>query len=176
MATTTGLLTVEQFAALPRTDERQELVRGEVINTTRPSRFHFTIQRRLERLLARLATSGITGYEFTYASGAANVRVVDVAWMSQERWEASEGRVFTVGAPELIIEILSPSNTAQEIAERKDEAFASGCLEFWVVNPARETTEVSRPDQTDRTYRRDEEIPIAPLGGERIRVDSVFSG
>lgn len=61
------------------------------------------------------------------------VKLVDAAWMSRERFAPMrEFNVFD-RAPEICVEVLSPSNTRAEIEERRDLFFEIGCEEFWTV-------------------------------------------
>lgn len=62
------------------------------------------------------------------------VKLIDAAWMSRERFEPMrEFKVFEM-APEICIEVLSPSNTRAEMEEKRDLYFEIGCLEFWTVS------------------------------------------
>ena len=61
------------------------------------------------------------------------VKLVDAAWMSRARFEPM--REFSVyeKAPEICVEVLSPSNTRAEMDEKRALYFEIGCLEFWTV-------------------------------------------
>jgi hypothetical protein len=80
----------------------------------------------------QLQTGGRTHVECP-VSTSDGVKLVDVGWMSRERYEPMrEFKVFEK-APEICIEILSPSNTRAEMEEKRDLYFEIGCLEFWTV-------------------------------------------
>jgi Uma2 family endonuclease len=177
MATSTGLLTVEQFAALPRTDTRDELVEGEVISMPPANFLHNIAQKRLMRILDPLTGSGYANMEvpFVPQPGRALVRIADVAWISAERFRDINLSHYLMGAPELVIEVLSPSNKNLEMNRRRQEAFDGGCLEFWLVDPESKTVEVSSPDGSARTYSAGAHVPVGPLGGVRIAVDAIFT-
>ena len=64
--------------------------------------------------------------------------------MPRERWDGIEDYLF--GAPELVIEVLSPSNTASEMRDKRKLCLANGSVEFWVVDPEQREVEVSTPD------------------------------
>jgi Uma2 family endonuclease len=177
MATTTGLLTVEQFAALPRTDTRDELVDGEVISMPPPELLHNFTSSRLANLLRPLAGDGYVGTEVPFRPNPerASVRIADVAWVGKERLNQSSLRGYLRGAPELVAEVLSPSNTTLDMNRRRREAFDGDCLEFWIVDPESKTIEVSLPDGTARTYSAGEQVPVGPLGGVVIPTEAVFA-
>lgn len=61
------------------------------------------------------------------------VKILDAGWMSRERYEPMRDCVIFDMAPEICIEILSPSNTRAEMEEKRDLYFEIGCLEFWTV-------------------------------------------
>jgi len=66
------------------------------------------------------------------------VKVADVAWASDE-FIAEFGEVTPFPkAPEICIEIVSPSNTKEEINHKVELYLAKGALEVWVVNQKKE--------------------------------------
>lgn len=93
---------------------------------------HGIYQGRALWLLQTMLPNGI-GITECPVSTSDGVKLVDVAWMSRERYEPMrEFKVFEK-APEICIEILSPSNTRAEMEEKRDLYFEIGCLEFWTV-------------------------------------------
>jgi Uma2 family endonuclease len=60
------------------------------------------------------------------------VKVADVIWVSKKRLAKIGGRKVLTGAPEICVEVLSDSNTKQEIEEKRRLYFEAGALEFWV--------------------------------------------
>jgi Uma2 family endonuclease len=61
------------------------------------------------------------------------VRAADVAWASRERYRVGRGVLFSV-APEICVEILSPSNTAVEMLEKSALYFEAGAVEVWTCD------------------------------------------
>jgi Uma2 family endonuclease len=63
-----------------------------------------------------------------------NVKVADVAWASEElhRSQGDEG-TFTI-APEICVEILSPTNTLREMLDKQQLYFEAGAREFWLCD------------------------------------------
>ena len=64
-------------------------------------------------------------------STSEGVKLVDVAWVSSARREAQRGRVSFTQAPEICVEIISPSHTRRELREKKALYFAAGAGEVW---------------------------------------------
>ena len=58
------------------------------------------------------------------------VWVADVGSVSLERDAATDDDEYLVGAPELVIEVLSPSNTVEEINDKMLLCMANGCVCF----------------------------------------------
>ena len=86
------LMTVEEFQDLPldRGPVLHELRNGEVVTFARPKAKHYSLQKRLERLLeARAGHLGFVGIEMPFRAVAQfDLRAADVAFVSQERWNA----------------------------------------------------------------------------------------
>ena len=71
-------------------------------------------------------------------STADGVRAADVAWASRQliREVGSRIRVCFPKAPEICVEVLSPSNTEAEISEKMALYFDAGAVEVWVCGLA----------------------------------------
>jgi Uma2 family endonuclease len=68
--------------------------------------------------------------------------------------------------------VASPSNSAEELQEKKQLCLANGCREFWVVYPKLEQVDVSTAAGT-RTYRRGDTITLTVLDGH-VEVGRIF--
>lgn len=170
-------MTVEEFRQLPETGPfYYELRHGELVQVTRPKKKHHDIQRRLRRLLeGPAAGAGIVDTEWAFrALSEHEMRVADVAFVSQDRWEQIDDEDNLHGAPELVIEVLSPSNTINEILDKEKLCLENGCLEFWVVDPVHRQVKISTPDGVTKTYREDQEIPLRLFPGS-LAVGSIFT-
>ncbi len=177
MATTTGLMTVEQFRQLPETGPfYYELRHGELVQVTRPKVKHYLIQERLRDLLKPLAPAGaLVGYEVAFrALPEYELRVADVAYLSASRWQQVDPEDNIHGAPELVIEVLSPSNTAAEINDKEKLCLENGAREFWVIDCDLCQVKVSSPDGMTTTYRRGQAIPLRVFGAGALKVDDIF--
>ncbi len=83
------------------------------------------IQRRLEALLGGLALPECP------ISTVDGVRAADVGWYSDERFARADGQLVFELAPEICVEVLSPSNTASEMREKRKLYFEAGAEEVW---------------------------------------------
>jgi Uma2 family endonuclease len=178
-AITSQLMTVEEFRKLPE-DSRgavyHELRHGEVVTVTRPKLKHHLIQDRLAQLLKPVAQpAGHVSMEFAFrALPEHELRVADVAFVARQRLEITNLDDNLHGAPDLVIEVLSPSNTAAEIYDEEKLCLENGAQEFWGVDPDLRQVKVSTPDGHTVTYRAGQEIALPLFGGARITVDGIF--
>lgn len=67
-------------------------------------------------------------------STADGVKGVDVVWISTERMAESRRKDVLVLAPEICVEVLSPSNSRAEIEEKQRLYFAAGAEEVWLCD------------------------------------------
>ena len=170
-------MTVEQYRALPETGPfYYELRRGELVQVARPTMGHILIQERLRELLkGALGSAGLVLVEFAFrALPEYELRVADVAYVVRERAISVKKNDNLHGAPDLVIEVLSPSNTAREIKEKADLCLANGCRQFWVVDSRLRQIAVSTPDGLTRIYRSGESIPLVFAENQALEVDAVF--
>ena len=177
-ATTSQLMTVEEFRHLPEDDGPvyHELRHGELVPVTRPKLKHHLIQARLRDRLKALAPFGsFVEYEVAHrALPEYELRVADVAYISAEHWKKADPEDNFRGTPELVIEVLSPSNSASEIYDREKLCLENGGQEFWVVDPDRRQVKVSTPDGRTVTYQSGQEIPLPLFGNAKLAVDAIF--
>jgi Uma2 family endonuclease len=170
------LMTVDEYRRLrEREDASLELHWGQVVTLTRPKIGHTKLQYRLVELLSpRAQHLGIVAPEFPFrALPEYDLRVADVAFVSRKRWEAADDDDNLHGAPELVVEVLSPSNTKAEIQEKAALYLSTGCEEFWVVDPKRRTVSVTRRDGETTLYQGGDRISIKLFGGE-VEIGEIF--
>jgi Uma2 family endonuclease len=140
-ATTTTLLTFEEFEHLPDAPGKHELLDGELIELPPPKRRHTIIQHRIADALKRYAVErGLLIFvEAGFRLGTRHSEWLqpDVSVVSPEQEEraASDPDGYYQGSPLIAVEVISRSNTA-ETAERKlAKYFENGTGEAWVAYP-----------------------------------------
>ncbi|MBV8708437.1 MAG: Uma2 family endonuclease [Acidobacteriaceae bacterium] len=170
------LMTVEQFQSLPeRSDVLEELHWGCLVTLSRPKPWHIKLQVRTADLLRPLSAEA--GYVITELPFRAvtqyDLRAADVAFISRERWDGA-GDKDLIGAPELVVEILSPSNTKSQLQQYMALCLANGCEEFWAVDRSTETVTVTEKEGRSIVYTKEQSIPIQLFNGRMISVSEIF--
>ena len=168
------LVTVEEFRTLKDPPGvRLELHNGEVVEVTRPKYKHALIQRRIFILFETILSGrGRAFIEFTFRPYPEHeVRVADVGWVGRKREVQIDLEDNLQGAPDIVVEVLSPSNTTSEMLTKKDLCFNAGCQQFWIVDPKAALIEVSLSDRTSRIFHRGDRIP---LGDSFCSVDEIL--
>ena len=171
------LMTVEQYRELAdREDVIQELHWGRVVTLSFPKKGHVNLQARLLQLLLPNASGrGFLSTELPFrAVPEYDIRAADVAFVSQARWDAIDDNDNLHGAPELVIEVLSPSNTKAEIREKAALCLANGAEEFWIVDPKKKQVTILRRERETLVCKMGDRIPLAMFGGE-LDVSQIFN-
>ncbi|HEX8685633.1 MAG TPA: Uma2 family endonuclease, partial [Pyrinomonadaceae bacterium] len=154
MSTTTRLITADELLVMPRRDEngsdrRLELIRGElrVMSPSKP--LHGIICARIASKLGRFVEENdlgeVVGAEtgFVVERDPDTVLGVDAAYISRERFSSIEDLdKFAPFAPDLAVEVLSPSNTRGEMDKKVALYFAAGSRAVWVFDPKKRTAAV----------------------------------
>jgi Uma2 family endonuclease len=177
MAALPQLISVEQFRQLPDGGHQYELHHGEVVAMTRPKHRHVNLQLRLSRLLElRLRSFGEVATEVPYRPFSEfDMRVADVAVVSRARWEAIDPDDNLYGAPELVIEIKSPSNIQRQLRELASICLNKGTLEFWIVDSERKSVTVVRRDGIPVVFAMGASLSLAAFDGGELAVDEIFA-
>jgi len=75
-------------------------------------------------------------------------------------WEQVDPNDVFRGAPDLVIEVLSPSNTAREMLDKEQLCLENGAREFWVADGNRRQIRVSTSDGRVVIYKSGDKIPL----------------
>lgn len=153
------IMTAEEFLSYPLPDGKAELVRGELRVTPPAGGPHGFAASNLLFLLSvhvkhhglgRAFADGI-GYELSLPH---TVRVPDLSFVRTGRLpEHGIGPGLLKLAPDLAVEVLSPSERASELEEKLDDYLAAGTPLLWVVDPVRRTVMIVTADAPVRWLR-----------------------
>lgn len=145
-------------------DAPYELIEGELIEVSPQGREHGRVLSNLDYLLNHEARTHMLGevlvgdVGFILARSPDSVLAPDLAFVRSERL-VDEGPGYLELAPDLAIEVVSPSNSISEIARKINLYLTSGSSEVWVVRP------------------REQDIVVYSASGDRIvfQGDDLFS-
>jgi Uma2 family endonuclease len=159
MSTATKLLTAEEFWQLPDTENQRSLIKGEVVEEMPVGGEHGIIAIAFGmalRLWAKANHTGVVGGEsgFLLARHPDIVRSPDIYFVRTDRIpESGVPRAFWDVAPDLAVEVISPSESAQDILDIVHDYLAAGTSLVWVAYPHAVTVVAHTPDGLARTYR-----------------------
>lgn len=146
MATVPRLLTYEEWLKLPPVEDgTDEVVKGE-LRFMPPNRYpHAAIIRRLIRRLERQVEEGrveILGSDFglMITRDPLTCRSPDLALYWRENIVIQDGLYWS--PPDLVVEVLSPSETKRRKEEKLDDYAAIGVPKVWLISPEAQTVEI----------------------------------
>lgn len=142
--------TEAELESLPDDGYLHEVVNGELVLSPKNNFQHERIRTRLLFALESFNRSHRLGVVLGSSAGCwmqnRNCRAPDFSFIPKERLAqlgfTFSTRKFFPGAPDLTVEVLSPSNTRAEIDERVTDFFASGTRLAWIINPEQECAEI----------------------------------
>ena len=199
---TTQIRTAEQFVFRPRPEEkielftnddvvrfatdefcRYELIGGEIIVSTAPRYIHKLLSMRISSQFLDylkknpigdiLATPGLIFSEFDGV-------IPDLIFTTHERRDEilneKDGKFH--GAPELVIEILSPGRVnARRDLQIKRELYEMFLVpEYWAVKPQQKEVEVFNLGKTSEIYTENETLKTDLLPKFKLKIKQLFAG
>ena len=181
MSTTTPT-TADQLLRMPEDGYRYELVAGELRKMTPAGWEHGIIGSRLHSLLGRHVLDHDIGEMFLAETGFLlsrdpdTVRAPDIAFIHKSRLPAvPPAEAFWPGAPDLAVEVVSPSDTLGEVDDKVKAWLDSGAKMVWVVNPKWRNVTIYQSSTDIKVLSEDDELTgedVVP--GFRCRVRDIF--
>jgi len=132
-------LTYEDLEGFPNDGHRYELLQGELIVSPSPDGMHQVVLNRLNIALAaavkraKYGTSIIAPFDIRFSKS--NVVEPDLFAFSVSQYKQYKGSYFE-GAPEFVIEVLSPGSVRYDRVRKADLYMEGGVKEYWIVEPA----------------------------------------
>ncbi len=177
--------TYEDYKSLPESETRRyELLQGELVMVPSPNTYHQRISRRLEFLLLGYIESKNLGeifdapYDVVLGEGKEReVAQPDILYVSKERSQIITEEEIQ-GAPDLVIEILSPATADRDRTYKRTLYARHGVKEYWIVDPEAETVEVlvlgKRGFERAAAYGKADRLRSPLLSGLEIKLGEVF--
>jgi Uma2 family endonuclease len=174
MGTTATLLTVEEFRRLPAPETgKLELLDGEVIHTAPLTMYrHTRTSNRLSKTLMPFEGTAGLGEVFVeaeYKLGERTMMRPDVSVTHGDQLVSDDD---LVGAPALAIEVISPSDTAEQMNRKVKLYLENGAIEVWTAYGDTRSVWVFREGRAEefRGFLRSALLP-----GLEIDLEQIFS-
>ena len=173
--------TAEEYLDLPE-GEPYQLIGGKLTMTPAPGWRHQRISRRIEMRLATYVEEHDLGEVFDAPTDVLlneqNVVQPDLLFISKGREGLLSERGVIDGAPDMVIEILSPSTSTVDTLEKREVYERSGVREYWIVDAEGRTVfaYALKNSRYELIYKasRGERIPSSVVKGFELFVDEVF--
>jgi Uma2 family endonuclease len=162
------LLTADELELMPDDDSVQtELDEGELITMPPAGEEQGGCEVEITAILRNYVKhhrlgrvySGDTGFRLAPDT----VRAPDVAFVRTDRVAAIRSKGFAKGAPDLAVEIFSPSDNVRQLMRKVKQYFAAGTHTVWIVYPDRQEVQLLESTGADRLLRAGDSIEAPEL-------------
>ena len=160
MATAASTKTVVDLHAMPDDGCRYELINGEIVVAAAPGEAHMIVQTELQIIL--LPSERVYGRGKLFIAPhevhlpTADIVQPDLFFIVVGRYEIRRG-THVEGAPDLVVEVVSPSSRNRDLVEKRRAYETAGVLEYWIADPQDRAFTAS-------TLRQGRYVPIPPVG------------
>jgi len=157
-----------------------ELIKGELLTMPPPGDEHGAVTMNLTGALfihvkannlgvLRAAETG-----FKLESNPDTVLAPDIAFITRDRVGPSV-KGYRDGAPDLVVEVMSQSDTRPKVARKAALWVELGAKSVWVVNPRQRTVEIWRADGEKKLFHETDELVDDTVPGFRVKVSEIFA-
>ena len=164
-------------------DTRYELLDGDLLMVPAPNLKHQEVQGQLQIELGLFLRKRQLGRLFAAPCDVIlsdnDVVQPDLVFVSHEREHLLANGQNVRGAPDLVIEILSPGTAEKDRGYKRTLYARHGVAEYWLVDPVAETIQIQRQragalTPTD-TFGRGDTLRSPELPGLEVKLDDIFS-
>jgi Uma2 family endonuclease len=187
METEAKLITYEDYLLLPEMNRRYEIIDGELQMTPSPTKRHQKLVLRMASLLESFVSEGNLGEVLPAPMDVLiekhpklRTRQPDVLYLGRGSGSVSsdEDSSLLATAPDLIVEILSSSESRRKIREKLKDYYSIGVKECWLVSPEAETIEVvdlsGNELKTTALYGIDSRLTSSVIPGLALALKQIF--
>ncbi len=176
-----NLYTSADYWSLPE-GQRAELIDGKLYNMAPPNRMH---QKLVSKFVNRIETHIAEhhgGCEVYPAPFAVNLDASDKIWIEPDLSVICDKQKLTdrgcKGAPDWIIEIVSPSSIRMDYSVKLFKYRTAGVREYWIVNPMKQTVQTYSFEGSEDAghYSFEDEVCAAVLEGFTVRISDLLEG
>lgn len=168
------IYTIEDIYALPD-GERAELIDGKIYYISPPGRMHQKISWKLHQTIANYIDSKNGGCEVYAAPFAVFLNADDINYVEPDISVICDLSKLDdkgcYGAPDWIIEIVSPSSKPRDYMTKLFKYRTAGVREYWIVDPDKQMVMVYLFEKDNvEQYNFEEDIPVGIYEGFHIKV------
>lgn len=165
---TKTLITADELEQMPDDDSvRIELDEGELITMPPAGGEHGYYGSGIGSLLTVFVKEHGLGRVYNADTGfrlnAGTVRAPDVAFVGSARVASVHQRGFMDGAPDLAVEVFSPTDNIRQLMRKVKQYFAAGCHTVWIVYPDQQEVNVLEASGADRLLKAGDTIDAPEL-------------
>ena len=175
---TRTMMSIQEFERLPADGMRHELNHGELI-TMPPPRFRHSAA--VSALFLELGNACRKTKQFrVYAElgcrlSADTIREPDLALVKSERLDQIDPDGYLAGAPDIAIEVASPSNSQEEFEEKMSQYLDHGALQVWVIYPKTRHVHIFEVGTSNaRVLSESDSLTLDMLAGWHMPVLAIF--
>ena len=173
--------TLEEFLKLPETKPASEYIDGKIYQKPMPQGKHSTLQIELASAIKQAGKAQKLAYAFTElrCTFAGRSIVPDIAVFEWQNIPLDEnGQIankFTI-APDWIIEILSPEQSANRVIRKIIFALNNGTKLGYFIDPDDESITVFQPNQLPEVKEKQDNLPVLDvLQSWQLKAEDIFS-
>ena len=175
---TTHLVTAEDLLNMPDDGTRHELIKGELLTMPVPKLRHGFVTAKLLALLYSHIEPNNLGLlvgksGFHLETGPDTVLGPDIAFIARDR-VGDDQDCFFPGAPDLAVEVLSPSDRRGKVERKTALWLELGAKSVWNVNPRKRTVEVHHADGQRWLFSDGDDLVDDTVPGFRVAVSKIF--
>ena len=169
------IYTSEDYWNLPE-GHRAELIDGQLYDMAPPSRIHQRIVSQVSRTIGNHIESQKGNCEVYPAPFAVNLDADDRDWVEPDISVICDKNKLTdrgcSGAPDLIVEVVSPSSRRMDYSIKNALYSQGGVREYWIVDPEKERSTVYHyeADDAPTIYTFTQAVPVGIFAGLSINI------
>jgi Uma2 family endonuclease len=176
-------MTPDEFLAYCSNEDKFcELIRGEVISVPPAGMDHSEVEGEAFVILRTYVKANGLGTVWGGDAGFIlerdpfTVRSPDISFLAKSRFEGRPfPKGFCPGAPELAVEIISPSNSLPALEAKARMYLRAGGKAVWIMDPTTTTVRVYRPEAEPKLFQAGEDLDAEPaIPGFRCPVWKLF--
>ena len=178
--TLTAPITLEEFERLPDDGNKHELSEGELIVMPPVKSLHSRVALIVQKVLLNYLNQQPFGSAFAEAGyvlsrNPLTVRQPDISILSNDRILATDEDGYFQDAPELAVEVVSPSDSAQDLEIKIEQYLHAGARQVWILYPKQKRIYVHQPGAPVRVLNQSDTLTGGDLlPGFSVKVADLF--